>query len=708
MKQLTQQLKSGKMQILDVPFPIIRPGYILVRNHYSVISPGTEGKTVADARKGYVAKAKSRQKELKQVIDMFKTQGLRDTYDIVMNKLEAPSPLGYCCIGKIIQVGEDIKEFQAGDYVACGGSTAVHAEVVSVPKNLCVKINPDIDIKQAAFTTIAAISIQGIRQSGLMLGENCVVIGLGLIGQLTLKILESSGINAYGVDINQEQIEVLKKSGLNNVFSRDQAGLKNLILNLTNGSGADAVIITASSNSTDPVNFAGEICRKKGKVVIVGAVPTGFDRENYYRKELEIKMSASYGAGRYDPVYEEKGIDYPIGYVRWTEKRNMLSFVELLDKNRIAVDDLITHVLKLDDAPAAYDMIMKKSEYYAGILIEYDTSGIIHRRIEFPKTEYKSEAPSVGFIGTGSFAQNILLPKMKKDCEFVGIVTGKGNTSRYIAEKYKFRYATDNVQDLFNDEKINTIFIATRHNLHAEYVIESLKHGKNVFVEKPLALNMKDVDEIQKVYNEGKNRLMVGFNRRFVPSVNFMQQRYLPDQPKAMTFRINAKPFSSDHWVHDPEEGGGRILGEVCHFIDLAVYLAGSKCHTLSAFYLNDSANLRDSVVINLSFHNGSIASINYFSNGNNSMPKEYIEVFCNGECITLNDYKELIIYSDQPFRKRYSKQDKGHEAEILKFLESIKTGTDSPVPFEDLVHSTLLTLSVNEALSGKNIIEIK
>jgi predicted dehydrogenase/threonine dehydrogenase-like Zn-dependent dehydrogenase len=707
MKQLTQQLKSGKMQILDVPFPVIRPGYILVRNHYSVISPGTEGKTVADARKGYVAKAKSRQKEFKQVMDMFKTQGMRSTYDVVMNKLEAPSPLGYSCIGKVLQVAEDIQEFQTGDYVACGGSSAVHAEVVSVPKNLCVRVNPDIDLKQAAFTTIASIAIQGIRQSGLMLGENCIVIGLGLIGQLTLKILEASGINAYGIDISEEQIDVLKKSGLKNVFLRDQAGLKNIIINLTNGNGTDAVIITASSNSTDPVNFAGEICRKKGKVVIVGVIPTGFDRENYYKKELEIKMSASYGPGRYDPIYEEKGIDYPVGYVRWTEKRNMSSFVEFLDKKKISVDDLITHTLKLDDAPKAYNMIMTKSEYYAGILIEYNASGIIPGKIELPKTDFKSADPAVGFIGTGSFAQNVLLPKMKKHCEFVSIITGKGNTSRYIADKYNFRYATDNVQDLFNDENINTIFIATRHNLHAGYVIESLKNGKNVFVEKPLALNLKDLNEIQKVYGEGKNRLMVGFNRRFAPSVNFIKERFLPDQPKAMNFRINAGSFPPDNWVHDPEEGGGRILGDVCHFIDLAVYLAGSKCKALSAFHLNDSVNLRDSVVINMSFKNGSIASINYFSNGNKSMPKEYLEVFCNGECITLDDYKELMIYGDRLFRKKFAKQDKGHETEIFKFLDSIKTGKDSPVPFEDIIHTTLLTLSVNEALSHKKIIEI-
>jgi predicted dehydrogenase/threonine dehydrogenase-like Zn-dependent dehydrogenase len=707
MKQITQQLKSGKMQILEVPFPIIRPGYILVRNHYSVISPGTEGKTVADARKGYIAKAKSRQKEFRQVVDMFKTQGLKNTYDVVMNKLEAPSPLGYCCAGQVLQVAEDIQEFQAGDYVACGGSSAVHAEVVSVPKNLCIKINPQIDLRQAAFTTIAAIAIQGIRQSGLMLGENCVVIGLGLIGQLTLKILEASGINAYGTDISEEQVDVLKKSGLKNVFLRDQSGLKNIIINLTNGSGADAVIITASSNSTDPVNFAGEICRKKGKVVIVGAVPTGFDRENYYKKELELKMSASYGAGRYDPIYEEKGIDYPVGYVRWTEKRNMLSFAELLDKKKIAVDDLITHILKLEDAPKAYNMIMTRSEYYAGILIEYDTSGIIPRKIELPKTEFKSAFPAVGFIGAGSFAQNILLPRMKKYCEFVSIVTGKGNTSRFIAEKYNFRNATDDAQDLFNDENINTIFIATRHNLHAEYVIESLKHGKNVFVEKPLALNLKDVNEIQKVYAEGKTRLMVGFNRRFAPSINYIKERFLPDQPKAMSFRINSGSLPPDHWVHDPEAGGGRILGDACHFIDLAVYLAGSKCQALSAFYLSTPVNIRDSVVINMSFKNGSIASISYFSNGNNSMPKEYLEVFCNGECITLNDYKELIIYGKKKSRKKYAKQDKGHEREIQSFLDSITSGKDSPIPFEDLIHTTKLTLSVNEALSDKKIIEI-
>ncbi len=718
MEQLTQDLKKGKMKILEVPFPILGDGELLIRNHYSVISSGTEGKTVTDARKGYIAKARSRQKEVKQVIDMIKKNGLKDTYDLVMNKLEAPSPLGYSSAGEIIAVGEKVSGFKKGDHVACGGSNAVHADVVSVPVNLCVKVAKRTDLKHAAFSTIAAIAIQGIRQADLKFGENCVVIGLGLIGLFTVQILEASGINVIGVDVNDEQIKKADTLGCGYHINRNNPGIERIINKRTDGIGADAVIITAGSSSTDPVNFAGEVSRKKGKVVIVGGVPTGFDRPNYFKKELDLKMSSSYGPGRYDPQYEEKGIDYPVGYVRWTENRNMQSYIDLLEKGKLNIEKLITHEFDLPDAPEAYNMILKKSEQFTGILIKYDTEKNIKKKIPFKRSEYIPSDVNIGMIGGGSFAQNVLLPAMKNaKCKFVTILTGRGNDSRYIADKYKFDNCIDDADDLFNDKNINTIVIATPHNTHADYVIRSLKAGKNVFVEKPLALTPKELEEIRKVFNstlKTKNsklnppRLMVGFNRRFSPHIKRVKELFSDDQPKAMNFRINAGAVPKGHWVNDPEVGGGRIIGEACHFIDLAMFVSGSKITSVFANSVNDPDDLNDTIIVNLTFENGSIANISYFSNGNKELPKEYLEIFCDGTTVIVDDFKSMKIYDEKIQKSKLKKQDKGHKEEVKHFFASIKEGNPSPISFEELYMSSLSTFKVLESIREDRVVGLE
>jgi len=447
MQQLTQQLKSGKMEILEVPFPALNKGYIMVRNHYSVISAGTEGKTVTDARKGYIAKAKSRQKEVKMVIDMVKTNGLLPTYKLVMNKLEAPASLGYSTAGEVIAVGEGVNTFKVGDWVACGGNTASHADVIAVPVNLAVKVPPTVDLKQAAFSTIASIAIQGIRQADLRMGENCLIIGMGIIGQITYKILEASGINPLGIDVSEGMVKQSKEAGIKKVFNRNQEGIDEIIMSHTQGAGADAIIITAGTSSLDPVEYAGAMARKKAKVVIVGAVPTGFSRANYYKKELDLKMSMSYGPGRGDMNYEEKGRDYPIGYVRWTENRNMQSYIELLASNRLDISNLISHTFSLDDSPKAYDMILAREESFSGVLIQYEQSAELKKKVELRNVNYKAEEANVGFIGAGSFAQGSLLPNMKGYCNFIAVATGRGNTARYVGDKYGFNYLAESGDD---------------------------------------------------------------------------------------------------------------------------------------------------------------------------------------------------------------------------------------------------------------------
>lgn len=730
MMQLTQQLKSGKMEILEVPFPALNRGQILVRNHYSVISAGTEGKTVTDARKGYIAKAKSRQKEVKQVIEMIKTNGLLPTYKLVMNKLEAPSPLGYSCAGEVIAVGEGVSKFKIGDKVACGGQGAFHADVVSVYENLCVKIPENVDIKHAAFSTIASIAIQGIRQADLRFGENCVVIGLGLVGQLTMQILKATGIKAIGIDINDEQVRAVKNAGANYAYNRNQAGIEDIIKNYTNGYGCDAVIIAAATSSLDPVEFAGTIARKKGKVVIVGAVPTGFSRSNYYKKELELRMSSSYGPGRYDANYEEKGIDYPIGYVRFTENRNMQSFVDLLADNKLNLDKIITHQFLLFDAPKAYNLILEKKEHFAGILIKYDEKEELQKRIVINDSKPVSQEPNVGFIGAGSFAQNTLLPNLKGLCNFIGLATGSGNNSKYVGKKYAFNYCTNEPDEILSDKNINTVFVATRHNLHAQYVIKALENGKNVFVEKPLCMNEDELEKIREVYTNPRllnsdtrhqksdirhptsdfqphTHFMVGFNRRFSPYIQKIKNIFSDEQPKAINIRINAGQLPAEHWVNDPDIGGGRIIGEACHFIDLAMFLAGAKTMSLSAESMIDPNNLNNTISINLTFINGSIANISYFSNGSKQLPKEHIEVFCGGTVIAIDDFNKMVKYSNKIKKIRFSKQDKGHKEELKQFIDSIKDGKPAPVSFEDCYHSTYVTLKTIESIKTKRRIDL-
>lgn len=705
MEQLTQELKSGHMEIMEVAFPAMGDDKILVRNHYSVISAGTEGKTVTDARMGYVAKAKSRQKEVKQVIGMMKTEGLKKTYDLVMNKLKAPSPLGYSCAGEVIAVGANINDICVGDYVACGGGGAVHADVVAIPRNLCVKVDKSVDLRYAAFSTIAAIAIQGIRQSEVQFGGNCVVIGLGLIGQITIQMLRASGIKVVGIDIDQYQVEAAKESGANLALNRNQDGLEQTILEFTGGFGTDAVIITAGTKSLDPVELAGVLCRRKGKVVVVGAVPTGFSRPNYYKKELDLKMSSSYGPGRYDDNYELKGQDYPIAYVRFTENRNMQTFIDYLQQGSIDIEKIISHEFDLINAPDAYQMILDKSDRFSGILLKYDTEKELKKTIDLRPRNYFPTDVNVGFIGAGNFAQNAILPRIKDKCKFVSVATGSGNMAKYVADKYGFASCLSSGYDVISDEDVNTIFVVTRHNTHAQYVEKALKSNKTVFVEKPLAMNLEELESVKEAYDNGSGRVMLGFNRRFAPQIQQIKTRMQDEQRKAITIRVNAGAVPADHWVHDPKVGGGRLIGEACHFIDLAMFLAGSGISSINTIASDDANGLMSTVVISMTFTNGSIASVNYFSNGNNLVPKESIEVFCDGVVYGIEDFIIMKHYGKTLKTTKLKAQDKGHTAQFDKFIECVKEGKDLPISFEDIYLSSKATLLAIESIKSKRTI---
>jgi len=707
MEQLTQNLKDGHMQLLEVPFPALSSGQVLVRNHFSLISAGTEGKTVKDARLGYIAKARARKEEVKKVIQTAKTIGLKETYRLVMNKLDAPNALGYSCAGEVIAIAHDVRDFKIGDFVACGGSTAVHAEVVAVPVNLCVKLDPHANIKHAAFTTLGAIALQGIRQADLKLGENCVVIGLGLVGQITLQLLRASGIKAFGIDIDAAQVELAKKNGFENSFVRNEDQLEAAILHLSGGHGTDAVIITAGTSSLDPIDLAGTLCRRKGKVIVVGAVPTGFSRKNYYIKELELKMSCSYGPGRYDTEYEEEGMDYPYAYVRWTENRNMETIAQFIHEKKINIASLLSHVFPFADAKSAYDLILNKSEFFSGIVLEYETNKkldtSIHLKTQGNLTKSKVQ---VGMIGAGSFGQNFILPVLKDRVALNGIATARPNNARNVAEKFGFAFCTGDASEIYADKNINTLFVATRHDSHGEYVLKALKSGKNVFTEKPLCINKEELEEINAQYPHSASRLMVGFNRRFAPMSITLKNNLNSSVPAAILMRINAGVVAKDHWIHNPKVGGGRIVGEVCHFIDYAAFIAGSKIKEVAAISMNDASSLEDTLSIQLKMENGSIATIAYYSNGNKEVNKEYIEVYNGGVIAKLDDFKELMISGPKGNKKTIGNQDKGHKQEIASFIQSIENGEPSPISYDEIYNSTLATFLVLDSIAqnGKNI----
>lgn len=711
MLQLTQKLKNGQMSVLEVPVPALAPGHVLVRNHYSLISAGTEGSTVKTARSGYLAKAKERPQQVRQVLDTLGSQGVVQTYRAVMKKLDAYSPLGYSTSGEVMAVAPDVTALRRGDLVACAGLTASHAEVVSVPVNLCVRLRPGTDLRQAAYNTLGAIAMQGVRQADLRLGESCCVIGLGLLGQLTALILRASGVRTVGVDIDPAMVRVAGERCVDLALTRDAAGIEDRISGFTGGLGCDAVIITAATSSTDPVNFAGAIARKRGAVVIVGAVPTGFDRDpHYYRKELQLRMSCSYGPGRYDPLYEEKGIDYPAAYVRWTEKRNMEAFQDLVATGRMDVSYLTTHTFPFKDAPGAYDLLMGRSDPFIGILIEYDTTRSLRRSPSHVPlravTSARPDTVELGFLGAGSYAQSHLLPNIPRNGSviFRGVVTATGAGARSVADRYGFEFCGSNPSDLIDSPRINTLFIATRHDSHARYVEAALRAGRNVFVEKPLCLTPGELESIVSLRAgmEGfpdTPLLTVGFNRRFSPLARFVAEE-LGTGPKAMVYRVNAGAVPTDSWLQDPEVGGGRIIGEACHFIDFLIFLCGALPVRVHAEALRTPGGLNDTVTISLGFDDGSIGTVAYFANGDKKFPKERVEIFAGGAVAVIDDFRAATVHAGGKSReKKLMVQDKGQKALVRVFMDAVVGRGKEPIPFAEIVGTTRATFAALESL---------
>jgi predicted dehydrogenase/threonine dehydrogenase-like Zn-dependent dehydrogenase len=715
MKQLTQKLKDGKLKVNEVVPPALLSGMVLVQNHFSLISAGTEASTVSTARKSLIGKARERPQQVKQVIDVLTQQGPVQTYRAVMKKLEAHSPLGYSSSGTVLDVAPDVRGFTPGDKVACGGvGYANHAEVVAVPVNLCVKLAPNARLDLAAYNTVAAIAMQGIRQADLRLGESAVVIGMGLIGQLTGLMLRAAGIKVVGVDINGAVLDLAMGRAADLTLVTGEPGLAEQVDEFTRGLGADAVLITAGTSSTEPVNLAGRLSRKKGKVVVVGAVPTGFDRDPfYYRKELELRMSCSYGPGRYDLEYEEKGRDYPAAYVRWTENRNMSAFQELVQNGRMDMDYLTTHSFDLEDAPDAYDLILARDEPYLGVLIRYTADSMpFATRIDAHPAAPPGRI-NVAFIGAGSYAQSHLLPNVEgADVVKRGVFTASGTNSKSVLERYGFEFCTATESDILESKIIDTVFVATWHNTHADYVGKCVAAGKNVFVEKPLAMDVEQLDAVAEAVASQREagvepRVMVGYNRRFSP-LTVAAVDHLGKGPMTMLYRVNAGDIPLSSWIQDPDLGGGRIIGEVCHFVDYFMHACGSVPVSVYATASADPEHKEDCVVLNLAFANGSVGTICYLANGPRSLPKEYVELYRAGSAAILRDFREVELFgSGRTSKKKLLGQNKGQKAMVGAWLDAIREGRQSPISFEELFAGTRATLGAIASIRHGQVVRL-
>ncbi|MEM7816416.1 MAG: bi-domain-containing oxidoreductase [Candidatus Aenigmatarchaeota archaeon] len=699
MKQIFCDYKKKVVVIEEVPTPALRKGFILVKNHFSLISLGTERSKIEFAKSNIIEKALLKKDLAKEVIRKIRQEGLVSTYFKVKHRLEGLAPLGYSCAGQVIEVAEDVKEFCKNDLVACGGAEfANHAEFVSVPINLAVKVPNSLGLDEASFATLGSIALWGVRQASVAIGEKICVIGLGLIGQLTIQLIKIAGAYAFGIDISRDKVELAKELGVKDAVLRSE-DIDEFTNRATDGFGFDAVIITASTNNNDPIVLAGKICRDRAKIVVVGDIKLDFPRKDFYERELNLIVSRSYGPGRYDPIYEEQGIDYPIGYVRWTEKKNMQEFLNLIAEKKVNVKKLISHRFSFLEAERIYNKILNdKESTYLGILFEYPSSSIITKKVYVKEKTIRSvhQDINIGFIGAGNFAQGVILPNLRKDkINLIGVATSRGYTAKSCAKRFGFKYATTEPTEILDDENINTIFIVTRHNTHAYYFVETLKRKKNIFLEKPLALNEKELKDIKEVYKSLDTLpiILVGFNRRFSPLAIKMKEEFKEiTHSLIINIRVNAEKTTS--WINDEAIGGGRIIGELCHFIDLLIYFTNSYPKKLTVYPLKDD-KYQENIVVSFLFRNGAIANIVYTTKGDISLEKEYIEIFGGGRVFINYNFRYGLLYKNKK-RIKYNLKGKGHKEELDAFFTGIKNGI-LPIPFEDIFITTLLTFKIKE-----------
>lgn len=714
MKQVSQSFKDGLIMVGDVPAPAMRPYGAIVRTAYSLISAGTERAKVDLGQKPLLAKARSRPDQVKQVLDKVRKDGLLQTYQTVRTRLEEQAPIGYSSAGVVLAVGELAAGLSVDDRVACAGAEyANHAEVVYVPANLCALVPEGVELADAAYSTVGAIAMQGVRQAGVSLGDNVGVIGLGLVGQLAAQMLHAAGCRVAGIDLDAAKCEMAVSLGAEAAWTGEAAELAQRGEAFTAGRGFDAVVITAGTSGDGPVELAGELCRDRGTVIVVGDVGMKLPRKPYYEKELTLRLARSYGPGRYDPMYEEAGIDYPVGYVRWTEQRNLQEFLRLVAAGAVRLGPLTTHRFAIDDAANAYDCVQGKSDGMAiGVLLEYPERGEEGAgRLTLPAKPAAATTTSgarvgVSLVGAGNFATATLLPGLGRDgrADFRGILTGSGLSASDVGVKKGFAFATGELGEILADEATNAVVIASRHDMHAAEATAALDAGKTVFVEKPLCLTRDEFAQIVEAWRRSPADLMVGFNRRFSP-LSLQVKAALVDRsgPAAINCRVNAGAIPRTHWTQRLEEGGGRIVGELCHFIDLCCYFAGAEPVSVYAVAAREDVELalRDTLSVTLAFANGSVASLLYAANGDTGYPKERVEVYSEGCVWVIDDFKSLdTVVGGKRAHRRLSGADKGHRAEMAAFLDLAQGRPTGILTFADCAVSTAATFAVIESLT--------
>lgn len=706
MKQILQNLKDGNTLLEEIPMPEPKDGNNFIQTSTSLISIGTERMLVDFGKASFISKAKQQPDKVRMVLEKVKTDGLLPTIEAVQSKLDQPLPMGYCNVGKILET-EESSDFSVGDRVASNGH---HAEIVNVPYNLCAKIPDSVSDEAASFTVIGAIGLQGIRLAQPTLGECFVVTGLGLVGLMTVQLLKAQGCRVLGIDFDSGKCALAKKLGAKVVdLSKGEDPIESANI-FSRGRGVDGVLICASSKSNDIMHQSAEMCRKHGRIILVGVVGLELSRADFFAKELTFQVSCSYGPGRYDPLYEEKGQDYPVGYVRWTEQRNFEAVLDMMADGRLDVDSLITHRFPLEKAVDAYG-VLSDDRTAMGIVLEYpdksydiedkSKSTVSLSSVAFPAAT--ASEPIVGFIGAGNYAGRVLIPAFKETGAVLRTVASSGGVSGvHAGKKYGFNQTTTDTDSLINDPQLNTVVITTRHNAHAYQTIQALKAGKHVFVEKPLCMTLEELSEIEETYTSqmsvvsSSQLLMVGFNRRFAPQIQKIKSLLTCVQgAKTFVMTVNAGAIPADHWTQDPTVGGGRIIGEACHFIDLLRFLSGNAITQSSITEM--MGGVGDTVTIQLTFADGSIGTVHYLANGSKSFPKERLEVFAGGRILQLDNFRKLKGF-DWPGFKRLNllRQDKGQKACAAAFIAAIKNGEKAPIPYEEIIEVNRVTIELS------------
>lgn len=706
MKQIIQDLKSGATILEEVPVPQVKSGYVLIQTTRTLVSLGTERMLVEFGKANLIDKARQQPDRVKQVLDKIKTDGLQPTLEAVFNKLGQPLPLGYCNVGKVVAVGKGVNEFRVGDRVASNGN---HAEYVCVPKNLLARIPDNVTDEEATFTVIGSIGLEGIRLLKPEFGETIVVVGLGLIGLVTAQLLKSNGCNVIGVDFDQQKIDLAISKGIVAINAGKGVDPVQFVEEQTNGIGADGVIITASSKSDDVIHQACEMSRKRGRIILVGVIGMNMRRDDFYKKELAFQVSCSYGAGRYDEEYENKGHDYPLAYVRWTEKRNFETILNSISTGRLDVVPLITEEVDLADYEAIYGDMRKRGSIASILRFPEQTS--IERVVEVQGNRFSPGKGKIGIIGAGNYTSSMVVPcLMKAHAAIKYIASAQGLNAKILAKKTGAELATSDYTEILQDKDVDLVIITTRHNLHAKMTTEALQAGKNVFVEKPLCLNEGELDAIISSYNNAPagTTLTVGFNRRFSPYAVKLKQM-CGQGPKNIVATMNAGFIPPEMWVHDLEIGGGRIIGEACHFIDLCSYIAGSRVISVCMNALGETPEENtDNASILLKYENGSNAVINYFANGSKSYAKERIEVYAQQKVFVIDNWRKLEGYGVKGFSKKSGTLDKGQKDMFAQLNERIINGGESLISFDSIVNTTRASFAAIRSLKERKWIDVE